>query len=228
MVFDYRAYRAYKPYSRVIFRKDSNLCQTTAPPRRSFGAEVIDGVAPGYTPGIQRYYSNYQGEQYQKTAGHGQGRQRDLFGELREPVASDYHRGDSSAEQRRRRYTHNVAAEKPQYLPVGMTLSADRGLLNRLVTNVLRNAVEAVASAPEPRIEVSVSAIGGHPFISIDDNGRGIPPEVMQNLFQPFFTTKPGGSGIGLCLSRQIARLHGGDFTLTSSARGTKALITLP
>ncbi len=113
-------------------------------------------------------------------------------------------------------------------LSVGMTLSADRGLLNRLVTNVLRNAVEAVASAPEPRIEVSVSASGGHPFISIDDNGRGIPPEVMQNLFQPFFTTKPGGSGIGLCLSRQIARLHGGDFTLTSSARGTKALITLP
>ena len=113
-------------------------------------------------------------------------------------------------------------------LPVGMTLRADRGLLNRLVTNVLRNAVEAVASAPEPRIEVSVSSSGGHPFISIDDNGRGIPPEVMQNLFQPFFTTKPGGSGIGLCLSRQIARLHGGDFTLTSSARGTKALITLP
>lgn len=113
-------------------------------------------------------------------------------------------------------------------IPVGMTLRADRGLLNRLVTNVLRNAVEAVAPMPEPRIEVSVSSSGGHHFISIDDNGRGIPPEVMQNLFQPFFTTKPGGSGIGLCLSRQIARLHGGDFTLTSSARGTKALITLP
>lgn len=87
----------------------------------------------------------------------------------------------------------------------------------RIMTHEMRNAIAPV-----------VSASGGHPFISIDDNGRGIPPEVMQNLFQPFFTTKPGGSGIGLCLSRQIARLHGGDFTLTSSARGTKALITLP
>lgn len=51
---------------------------------------------------------------------------------------------------------------------------------------------------------------------------------MMPNLFQPFFTTKPGGSGIGLWLSRQIARLHGGDFTITSTPfHGTKALITL-
>ena len=54
------------------------------------------------------------------------------------------------------------------------------------------------------------------------------PAEMMPNLFQPFFTTKPGGSGIGLCLSRQIARLHGGDFTITSTPlHSTKALITL-
>lgn len=113
-------------------------------------------------------------------------------------------------------------------IPVDMRLRADRDLLGRLVTNVLRNAVQAVAGVPEPHIHVDVSVSEGRPYISIKDNGCGIPAEIMPNLFQPFFTTKPGGSGIGLCLSRQIARLHGGDFTITSTpAHGTKALITL-
>lgn len=113
-------------------------------------------------------------------------------------------------------------------IPVDMQLQADRDLLGRLVTNVLRNAVQAIAGIPEPRIRVEVSVSEGQPFISIEDNGCGIPAEIMPNLFQPFFTTKPGGSGIGLCLSRQIARLHGGDFTISSTpGHGTKAIITL-
>ena len=113
-------------------------------------------------------------------------------------------------------------------IPVDMRLRADRDLLGRLVTNVLRNAVQAVAGVPEPHIHVDVSVSEGRPYISIEDNGCGIPAEMMPNLFQPFLTTKPGGSGIGLCLSRQIARLHGGDFTISSTpAHGTKALITL-
>lgn len=113
-------------------------------------------------------------------------------------------------------------------IPIDMQLRADRDLLGRLVTNVLRNAVQAVAGVPEPHIHVDVSVSEGRPYISIEDNGCGIPAEMMQNLFQPFFTTKPGGSGIGLCLSRQIARLHGGDFTISSTpGHGTKALITL-
>lgn len=113
-------------------------------------------------------------------------------------------------------------------IPVDMQLHADMNLLGRLVTNVLRNAIDAVASVPSPRIHVDVSVSEGRPYISVEDNGCGIPAEMMPNLFQPFFTTKPGGSGIGLCLSRQIARLHGGDFTITSTPlHSTKALITL-
>lgn len=113
-------------------------------------------------------------------------------------------------------------------IPVDMRLRADRDLLGRLVTNVLRNAVQAVAGVPEPHIHVDVSVSEGRPYISIEDNGCGIPAEMMPNLFQPFFTTKPDGSGIGLCLSRQIARLHGGDFTISSTpGHGTKAVITL-
>lgn len=113
-------------------------------------------------------------------------------------------------------------------ISVDMQLQADMDLLGRLVTNVLRNAIDAVASVPSPRIHVDVSVSEGRPYISVEDNGCGIPAEMMPNLFQPFFTTKPGGSGIGLCLSRQIARLHGGDFTITSTPlHSTKALITL-
>lgn len=113
-------------------------------------------------------------------------------------------------------------------IPVDMQLRADRDMLGRLVTNVLRNAVDAIASVPSPRIHVDVSMSEGNPYISVEDNGCGIPAEMIPNLFQPFFTTKPEGSGIGLCLSRQIARLHGGDFTITSTPdHGTKALITL-
>lgn len=113
-------------------------------------------------------------------------------------------------------------------IPIDMQFLADRDLLGRLVTNVLRNAVQAVAGVSEPYIHVEVSVSDGQPFISIEDNGCGIPAEIMPNLFQPFFTTKPGGSGIGLCLSRQIARLHGGDFTISSTpGHGTKAIITL-
>lgn len=113
-------------------------------------------------------------------------------------------------------------------IPVDMQLRADRDLLGRLVTNVLRNAVQAVESVESPCIHVEVSVSEGHPYISIEDNGCGIPAEIMPNLFQPFFSTKPDGSGIGLCLSRQIARLHGGDFTITSTpTHGTKAQITL-
>lgn len=113
-------------------------------------------------------------------------------------------------------------------IPIDMRLRADRDLLGRLVTNVLRNAVQAVTGVSEPYIHVEVSVSDGQPFISIEDNGCGIPAEIMPNLFQPFFTTKPGGSGIGLCLSRQIARLHGGDFTISSTpGHGTKAIITL-
>lgn len=63
--------------------------------------------------------------------------------------------------------------------------------------------------------------------ITVADNGPGLPPAVAASLFQPFVTTKEGGAGIGLCLSRQIARAHGGDLTIRSTPRGATATITL-
>ena len=94
----------------------------------------------------------------------------------------------------------------------GLAFEADSPLLERALTNLIRNAIEAVASAPDPKIAVTATRSGGYVVFRVADNGPGLPEVVAANLFQPFLTTKEGGSGIGLCISAQIARLHGGDI----------------
>lgn len=112
-------------------------------------------------------------------------------------------------------------------IPVDMEVNIDPDLMGQAVMNIIRNSLDAVADIEDARIEVSVSISDGVPFIRISDIGPGLPETVKANLFQPFITTKRGGSGIGLSLSRQIARLHGGDLTITSSPHGTTATIIL-
>lgn len=111
-------------------------------------------------------------------------------------------------------------------IPVDMELDIDADLMAQAMMNIIRNALDAVAEVDNPRIDITVSISDGMPFIRISDTGPGLPESVRANLFQPFITTKRGGSGIGLSLSRQIASLHGGDLTLTSSPHGTTATIT--
>ena len=98
-----------------------------------------------------------------------------------------------------------------------MTLHADADLLRLALANLLRNAIQAVEGVAEPQIELTASMPDGHPYITVRDNGCGMSADTLANLFQPFFTTKPEGTGIGLCLCRQIARLHGGDLRATST-----------
>lgn len=113
-------------------------------------------------------------------------------------------------------------------VPVDMAIDVDTDLMTQAVMNILRNALDAVADVARPKIEFLLSMSDGIPFIKITDNGPGLPETVRSNLFQPFITTKRNGSGIGLSLSRQIARLHGGDLTISSSpSRGTAVTITL-
>lgn len=111
----------------------------------------------------------------------------------------------------------------------GLTFAADRDLVARAVTNLLRNAIEAVAHSENPSVEVTLSASAGGALVTVADNGPGLDPVVERDLFQPFLTTKEGGVGIGLNLSRQIARLHGGDLTMRSlPGRGVTAFLTIP
>ena len=96
----------------------------------------------------------------------------------------------------------------------GLLLYADESLIAHVVTNLLKNAVEAGATS------ISISAYttpDDSIFIDISNNGNPIPSEEAQQIFVPFFTTKPTGSGIGLSISRQIMKQSGGSLELIKS-----------
>jgi two-component system nitrogen regulation sensor histidine kinase NtrY len=106
-------------------------------------------------------------------------------------------------------------------------LQADGDQLDQLLINLLANAVDA-ALATGGGVRVRWSGEGGRFELVVEDDGPGLPE--TSNLFVPFFTTKPGGTGIGLVLSRQIAEAHGGTLTLSArrGTRGCEAHFILP
>ncbi|MFB3920480.1 MAG: PAS domain-containing sensor histidine kinase [Terriglobia bacterium] len=108
-----------------------------------------------------------------------------------------------------------------------LTLSADRDQLEQLLINLVRNAADA-AFETKGGVQIAWRRDGAYAEILIEDGGPGL--SNTANLFVPFFTTKPGGSGIGLVLSRQIAEAHGGSLTLENrdDAPGCVATLRLP
>ncbi|MCH5305237.1 MAG: GHKL domain-containing protein [Rikenella sp.] len=112
--------------------------------------------------------------------------------------------------------------------PEDLILHADRGLISQVVLNLLKNAIEATLDTERPRIDLSATIDSREQVVlTVANNGPGIPPEVADHIFVPFFTTKTGGSGIGLSLSRQIMRLHGGTLKYRPGAEGVGAVFTL-
>jgi two-component system, NtrC family, nitrogen regulation sensor histidine kinase NtrY len=89
------------------------------------------------------------------------------------------------------------------------------------------NAIEALEGRPDARVRLESLLDGmGRPMLRVIDNGPGIDPDVQERIFVPFFTTKRTGSGIGLSLARQIARLHGGTLTVQSEP-GKETVFTI-
>lgn len=112
---------------------------------------------------------------------------------------------DLSTFAARMQATHPSLTWKTE-IPRATMVHTDEQMLTQVVLNLVKNAVEAGATA------VCLQWAGSSLLVS--NNGRNIPAEVARNIFIPFFTTKPQGSGIGLALSRQLMILQGGDLTL--------------
>src|SRR3954463_6883870 len=129
-------------------------------------------------------------------------------------------------------FMHRVIALETR-LPIQLcdsldvTVRGDSDQLEQLLINIFRNAVDA-AIETGGGVRACWSTLDNQIEVSVDDDGPGI--QSTGNLFVPFFTTKPGGSGIGLALSRQIAEAHGGSLNLRNrpDARGARATLTLP
>jgi signal transduction histidine kinase len=117
-------------------------------------------------------------------------------------------------------------------------LQGDSAQLRQIFTNFLTNAFEAMngtgmveitAVAQDGDEESGPDHGGPTVVITVSDNGPGIPPEVTDRIFSPFFTTKPQGSGLGLAIVRKIVDAHDGRIDLNSSPKnGTRFRVTLP
>jgi two-component system, NtrC family, nitrogen regulation sensor histidine kinase NtrY len=112
--------------------------------------------------------------------------------------------------------------------PPDLTFLADPELIEQAVLNLLKNALEAVAGKPDARVRLICGQESGAASITVADNGPGLTPAEAEAAFTPFFTTKAGGSGIGLSLARQIALAHGGRLEHVPLARGAAFRLLLP
>ena len=99
--------------------------------------------------------------------------------------------------------------------PEDLNLYADRIMVEQVLINLLKNAIQAIDAQADGKIEIQGRCNAAEEvLIEIKNNGPAIPSDIADHIFIPFFTTKEGGSGIGLSISRQIMRLSGGSITL--------------
>ena len=103
------------------------------------------------------------------------------------------------------------------YQTEGVALFIDEKQLTQVLINLVKNAIHSLENQDSGLIEV-VAGVNSddRKYITVKDNGPGIPKEMIDEIFVPFFTTKEKGTGIGLSLSRQIMQLHGGSLKLFS------------
>ena len=110
-----------------------------------------------------------------------------------------------------------------------LCVNIDKEQIEQVIINVVKNAVQALAADDKEDKSLTITAMGsesGGASISIADNGVGIEEEALKKIFIPFFTTKKSGSGIGLSLSKQIMRNHGGNISAKSQiGEGTEFLL---
>jgi signal transduction histidine kinase len=108
-----------------------------------------------------------------------------------------------------------------EVVPQSLEVRADKPLLDQVLLNLVRNAIDAMSKQPAPSLRLEGHLDAGRVIIAVMDNGDGIDELDIEQIFIPFFTTKRDGSGIGLSLCRQIMTAHGGDISVQTGAGGT-------
>ncbi len=116
------------------------------------------------------------------------------------------------------------------YRPGAEMVMVDHIQIQQVLTNLIRNAIEAMKHAPKKELIIRTQpGAPGEVAVTVEDTGPGIPEEISAQLFKPFTTTKPGGMGIGLSISKRIVEAHGGTMTVSHTVLGGASFrFTLP
>ena len=111
-------------------------------------------------------------------------------------------------------------------IPANATIKIDRKLIEQVLINLINNSIHALGGVKNPLIKISCIVEQEKTLLIVSDNGKGIEEKIMNQIFIPFYTTKKNGSGIGLSLSKNIMKKHGGNL-LVSSEVGVNTTFTL-
>ena len=136
---------------------------------------------------------------------------------------------DSALTQLRAKLDAAKIAISRNYI-AGPTVQADAEKLRQVFANLVDNAIDALATIPEGRrIDLFLENGDGLATVRVRDNGCGIPPEKLDRIFNPFFTTKEKGTGLGMAISKKIVEAHEGAIAVASEVgRGTEFKVMLP
>jgi signal transduction histidine kinase len=114
--------------------------------------------------------------------------------------------------------------------PAAHEIFVDGPKLERALSALIRNAFEAVDTDRPPRLGVTATGTPGGLMLAVEDNGRGMPPDVESLATEPFYTTKEAGTGLGLTVARKYAEAHGGRLEIDGSAAfgGSRVALHIP
>ena len=129
-------------------------------------------------------------------------------------------------------FSAGVAHSKIEFfldMPDLIEVLADSGQLSQVMTNILKNASESVIEKRKKSGKIFVTAtVQDKVILTIEDNGGGFPPDLLDRLTEPYVTTRAKGTGLGLAIVKKIVEDHGGQMNLSNTRKGAKVLITLP